>query len=63
MADSTVVATRRDGTITLTDGAASSYTVSFEVGDFSYSEPKADRVVIRDRGAIVELRDRDWETS
>ena len=59
MADSTVVATRRDGTITLTDGAASSYAVSFEVGDFSYSEPKADRVVIRDRGAIVGLREGD----
>lgn len=59
MADSSVVATRRDGTITITDGAASSYTVSFEVGDFSFSEPNADRVVIRDRGAIVGLRKGD----
>ena len=59
MADSSVVATRRDGTITLTDGAASSYAVSFEVGDFSAAEPGADRVVIRDRGAIVGLRKGD----
>ena len=59
MADSTVVGTRRDGKITLTDGAASSYEVTFEVGDFSASEPLADRVVIRDRGAIVGLRKGD----
>lgn len=59
MSDSLVVATRRDGTITITDGGASSYVVSFEVGDFSFSEPKADRVVIRDRGAIVGLRQGD----
>ena len=32
MADSSVVGTRRDGKITITDGAASSYEVSFEVG-------------------------------
>lgn len=59
MADSTVVATRRDGSITITDGAASSYAVSFEVGDFSASDPLADRVVIRDRGAIAGLRKGD----
>ena len=59
MADSTVVTTRRDGKITITDGAASSYEVSFEVGDFASAEPGADRVVIRDRGAIVGLRKGD----
>lgn len=59
MADSTVVGTRRDGKITITDGNASSYEVAFEVGDFSASEPLADRVVIRDRGAIVGLRKGD----
>ncbi len=59
MSDSLVVATRRDGTITITDGSASAYAVSFEVGDFSFSEPKADRVVIRDRGSIVGLREGD----
>ena len=56
MADSVVVSTRRDGKITITDGAASSYEVSFEVGDFASAEPGADRVVVRDRGAIVGLR-------
>jgi hypothetical protein len=59
MADSTVVTTRRDGKITITDGAASSYEVSFEVGDFASAEPGADRVVVRDRGAIVGLRKGD----
>ena len=59
MADSVVVGTRRDGKITITDNAASSYEVSFEVGDFSSAEPGADRVVIRDRGAIVGLRKGD----
>jgi hypothetical protein len=59
MADSLTVGTRRDGTITLKDGAASSYVVSFEVGDFASAEPGADRVVIRDRGAIVGLRKGD----
>lgn len=59
MADSSVVATRRDGSITITDNSASSYPVSFEVGDFSAAEPGADRVVIRDRGAIVGLRKGD----
>ena len=59
MADSSVVATRRDGKITITDGAASSYEVVFEVGDFASAEAGADRVVIRDRGAIVGLRKGD----
>lgn len=59
MADSLVVATRRDGTIKILDGAANSYIVSFQTGDFSFAEPKADRVVIRDRGAIVGLRKGD----
>lgn len=59
MADSSVVATRRDGKITITDGAGSSYEVVFEVGDFASAEAGADRVVIRDRGAIVGLRKGD----
>jgi len=59
MAASSLVKTKRDGTITIIDGISptpNEYTVSFEVGDFSYSEEKADRTVIRDRGAIVGLR-------
>lgn len=59
MSASSLVKTKRDGTITIIDGTSptpNEYTVSFEVGDFSYSEEKADRTVIRDRGAIVGLR-------
>lgn len=61
MADSTIVATRRDGQIKIVDGAGTpnEYIVSFEAGDMSFAEPKADRVVIRDRGAIVGLRKGD----
>jgi hypothetical protein len=58
MAESTVVKVRRDGTITILDGAGSplSYTVAYENGDLSYAEDKAGRIVIRDRGTIVGLR-------
>lgn len=62
MAASSLVKTKRDGTITIIDGTsptANEFTVSFETGDFSYSEEKADRTVIRDRGAIVGLRQGD----
>lgn len=60
MAASAVVGTRRDGTITLTDnGAAHTFNVTLDVGDFTFEEPKADRVVIRDRGAIAGLRKGD----
>ena len=62
MSTSSLVKTKRDGTITIIDGTtptASEYVVSFETGDFSYSEEKADRTVIRDRGAIVGLRKGD----
>ena len=48
MAASSLVKTKRDGTITIIDGtspAANEFTVSFETGDFSYSEEKADRTV------------------
>lgn len=56
MAESTAVAVRRDGTITLKDGGGNSYDIAYENGDFSYTEEKADRIVIRDRGVIVGLR-------
>lgn len=56
MAESTVVGVPRDGTITLTNGDAANYVVSYEQGDFSYSEDKAERVVIYDRGTKVGLR-------
>lgn len=61
MAESTVVKVRRDGTITIKDGAGSplTYTVAYENGDFAYAEDKASRIVIRDRGTIVGLRKGD----
>ena len=63
MAVSGVVKVRRDGVITLTDGAAASYTVAYEDGDFSADKltgvNAADRVVIRDRGTIVGVRKGD----
>jgi len=59
MAEATSVAVRRDGTIKLKDGSTNVYTVAYENGDFSYTEEKSDRVVIRDRGTIVGLRRAD----
>jgi len=56
MAVSGVVGTKRDGILTLKDGAASTFQCTLEVGDFTFEEPKADRVVVRDRGAISGLR-------
>ena len=62
MAESTSVAVRRDGTIYIKDGTTptpNAYVVAYENGDFSYTEEKSDRVVIRDRGTIVGLRRAD----
>ena len=60
MAVSTVPKVRRDGTITLTDsGASNTYTVAYEDGDFSFSRTKAARIVVRDRGVIVGVRNGD----
>ncbi len=62
MAESTSVAVRRDGKLYIKDGTSptpNSYEVAYENGDFSFTEEKADRVVIRDRGSIVGLRRAD----
>ena len=60
MAVSTIVGTKRDGVITLkTSGGAQTLILTLEVGDFSFEQPKADRLVIRDRGAISGLRKGD----
>lgn len=56
MAESTVVAVPRDGTITITNGDATSYTVAYESGDMSMNFDKAERIVIYDRATIVGLR-------
>ena len=56
MSESTVVAVPRDGTISITNGDATVYTVSFENGDMSMNLDLAERIVIYDRGTIVGLR-------
>ncbi len=56
MAESTVVSVPRDGTITITNGDATTYTVAFENGDMNMSFDKAERITIYDRGSIVGLR-------
>lgn len=56
MAETTVVAVPRDGTITITNGDATSYVVAYEAGDFNANLDKAERIVIYDRNQIVGLR-------
>jgi spore coat protein U-like protein len=56
MAETTVVAVPRDGTISITNGDATVYTVAFENGDMSMNLDLAERIVIYDRGSIVGLR-------
>jgi spore coat protein U-like protein len=56
MAETTVVAVPRDGTISITNGDATTYTVAFENGDMSMNLDLAERIVIYDRGSIVGLR-------
>ena len=60
MAESSVVKSRIDGTITITDGTSGtplSYTVDIEGdGNFTSTSGKAEHVVVYDRGAIVGRR-------
>lgn len=56
MAETTVVAVPRDGTIQITNGDATTYTVAYEAGDMSMNFDKAERIVIYDRATIVGLR-------
>lgn len=56
MPETTVVAVPRDGTITITNGDATTYTVAYESGDASFNLDKAERIVIYDRSTIVGLR-------
>jgi len=51
-----VVKVPRDGKITLSDNGANTLVIDYEAGDFSFSDDKTERVVIRDRGVIVGLR-------
>jgi len=56
MAETTVVAVPRDGVISITNGDATTYTVSYENGDMSMNFDKSERIIIYDRSAIVGLR-------
>ena len=56
MAESTVVGVPRDGEITISNGSGGAYVTSYENGDFSYSEDRAERVIIYDRGSVAGLR-------
>ena len=57
MAAVTSVKAARDGKITIADGASASVEVAYEGdGNFSFDAPKADTVVIYDRGAITGVR-------
>jgi len=54
MAISTIVKTKRDGTLTLADsGAAHSLTVAYEGGDFSLTVPGPTILSVLDRGAFT----------
>jgi len=55
------VKTAVDGEITIRDGTGSpnTFVVAFEDGDFSFSDDKTERIVMRDRGTIVGLRKGD----
>lgn len=59
MAASVIPKIMRDGTITILGGAAETYTVSYEDGDFAFSKDKDARIVVRDRGTIVGVRKGD----
>ena len=56
MAENTVVAVPRDGTISIINGDATTYTVSYENGDMNMSFDRAERVTVYDRGSVVGLR-------
>jgi len=56
MAESTIIKTKRDGSITFTDGTAVTpltYTVAFEAGDLSISIPGETVNLFLDRGRIT----------
>lgn len=63
MAYSTVPKMRRDGKITLKDGAGSPETleVAYEEGNFTFTPTKAAQVIIRDIHAITNVRRGDEE--
>lgn len=60
---SSIVKTKRDGTITLKDsGSTNTYVANFSVGDFSVELVKPELIIIRDRATIVGARHGDDPT-
>jgi hypothetical protein len=63
VAESVIVRNKRDGTILLADsGAAHTYTVAYEPGDFSYTVPGVGVELYLDRGVMADppsIRDGD----
>lgn len=60
MAVSNIPKVPRDGTVTLQGATLAAYTLDYEDGDVNVSEiGTAERIVIRDRGAIVAVRQGD----
>lgn len=59
MAESTLPKVKNDGTLTVTNAAAASYTVAYEDGDCSFAAEKNARIVVRDRGVITTVRSGD----
>ena len=53
MPESTIVKTKRDGTITFLDGAANSFTVAFEAGDLNITIPGTTVNNFLDRGRMT----------
>ena len=59
MAQSTLPKVRRDGSTSVADTAAHTYAVGYEDGDVSFSNDKAARIVVRNRGVITTVRKGD----
>ena len=53
---SNIAKTKRDGKVTLVDGAAATYIADFNVGDFTWESSNPALVVIRSRSSIVGAR-------
>ena len=65
MALSNIPKVRRDGSITLEDGSATTLVINYEEGNFTFdniaSEAREDQTVIRDRGVITTVRKADQQ--
>lgn len=60
MAESTVIRTKRDGVIVISDnGGVNTYTVAYEPGNFNYSAPMHGILQPLDRGELVNPRRQD----